>query len=301
MNKQEETPPATSGRTIRYLCEAALAYLAYGIMRVLPVRAASYLGGFILRWVGPHLKSAEIARGNLKRAFPNKSAEDREEIMRAMWENLGRMVGEYPHLSNLKPRVEIVGGEHLARGTGRAKIFFGGHISNWEVAGIAALAFNVNLFAVYRRPNNKFLDGLLYRARESVWYGQIAKSHRGAREIMAVLKRGDALGLLVDQKLNTGGVPVPFFGAPAMTAPTIAHLALRMPCDVHPFRVERLPGARFRITIEAPLRIVRSGDHSADVLSILTQTNSRLENWIKATPAEWLWIYRRWDMKVGER
>jgi len=266
-------------------------------MLILPVRAASYLGGFILRRIGPLLKPTEIARSNLERAFPDMGIEEREEIMRAMWENLGRMVGEYPHLSRMKPRVEIVGGEHLARATGRAKIFFGGHISNWEVAGIAALAFNVNLFAVYRRPNNRFLDSLLYRARQSVWHGQIAKSHRGSRKIMSVLKRGDALGLLVDQKLNTGGVLVPLFGIPAMTAPTIAHLALKLPCDVHPFRVERLPGARFRITVEAPLTIAKSGDHGADVLNVLTQTNAHLERWIRATPAEWLWIHRRWDVK----
>jgi hypothetical protein len=59
-------------------------------------------------------------------------------------------------------------------------------------------------------------------------------------------------GLLADQKMNDG-IPVQFFGRPAMTAPALAVLALRFDCDVLPLRVERLDGARFRVTVFPPL------------------------------------------------
>ena len=75
---------------------------------------------------------------------------------------------------------------------------------------------------------------------------------------MAALRRGAHLTILVDQKLNEG-IPVPFFGRPAMTAPTVALLALRFGVDVLPVRVERLRGARFRLTIEPPLPLPDTG------------------------------------------
>ena len=44
--------------------------------------------------------------------------------------------------------------------------------------------------------------------------------------------------MLVDQKMNDG-IPVPFFGRDAMTAPALALLALRYDCAVVPIRMER--------------------------------------------------------------
>jgi KDO2-lipid IV(A) lauroyltransferase len=55
------------------------------------------------------------------------------------------------------------------------------------------------------------------------------------------------------------GIPVPFFGRGAMTAPALALLALQFDCDVLPARVERLHGARFRLTLFPPLCLPRSG------------------------------------------
>ena len=79
----------------------------------------------------------------------------------------------------------------------------------------------------------------------------IPKRAIAARRAIAALRRGTHLGLLADQKMNDG-IPVPFFGHPAMTAPALAVLALRFDCDVLPLRVERLDGARFRVTVFPP-------------------------------------------------
>jgi KDO2-lipid IV(A) lauroyltransferase len=64
--------------------------------------------------------------------------------------------------------------------------------------------------------------------------------------------------LIADQKMNDG-IPVPFFGRTAMTAPVLAVLALRFDCDGLPLRVERLDGAHFRVQF-APA-IVQNWDH----------------------------------------
>jgi len=97
----------------------------------------------------------------------------------------------------------------------------------------------------------------------------------------------------VDQKLNEG-IPVPFFGRPAMTAPTLAVLALRYRCDVLPVRVERRDGARFRLTIYPPLRLPDTGSRAADIGKLMEAVNATLEGWIRERPEQWFWLHRRW-------
>jgi Kdo2-lipid IVA lauroyltransferase/acyltransferase len=90
------------------------------------------------------------------------------------------------------------------------------------------------------------------------------------------------------------GIPVPFFGRTAMTTSALAVLALRFNCDVLPACVERLAGARFRLTVFPPLPLSRSGDHHTDVAALMARVNQTVENWIRKRPEEWFWLHRRW-------
>jgi len=90
------------------------------------------------------------------------------------------------------------------------------------------------------------------------------------------------------------GIPIPFFGRPAMTAPALAEFALRFDCPVVPARVERLRGARFRITLYPPMDLPRTGDRRADVVAIMTKINAVIEEWVRERPDQWLWLHNRW-------
>ena len=59
-----------------------------------------------------------------------------------------------------------------------------------------------------------------------------------------------------------------------------------------PARVERLPGARFRLTVFPPLALPRSDD-GADVAALTTTVTAVIELRIRERPEEWLWIHRR--------
>ena len=120
-----------------------------------------------------------------------------------------------------------------------------------------------------------------------------AKGAQGARAALKHLAGGGSLGLLVDQKMNDG-IAVPFFGRPAMTAPAMAQFALRFRIPVAPVHAERLGPARFRMVCEAPLAAPDTGDRQADVLALTLAVNQTLERWIRADPASWLWLHRRW-------
>jgi KDO2-lipid IV(A) lauroyltransferase len=79
-----------------------------------------------------------------------------------------------------------------------------------------------------------------------------------------------------------------------MTAPALAELALRYDCPVVPARVVRLKGARFLLKVFPPLELIKTGNHQADVVANMAQVNALIEQWVRETPEQWLWLHNRW-------
>jgi Kdo2-lipid IVA lauroyltransferase/acyltransferase len=291
-------PPAAA-LTWRYRVEACGAALFFAAMRALPLDAASALGGAMARHIGPHLPVSRRARRNVAAALPDLSAVEIASVVGGMWDNLGRVAAEYPHLPRIRifppgGRVETCGLDHLDRAiaVGRPVIMFGGHLGNWEIAALAAGQYGIDVAQIYRAANNPLVDRMIARFRgtrsEFIPKGAVA-----SRRALAALRRGAHLTLLVDQKLGDG-IPVAFFGRAAMTAPALALLALHFDCAVLPARVERLRGAHFRLTIEPPLALPRSGNRTADVAALMESVNQALETWIRERPEQWFWLHSRW-------
>ena len=275
------------------------ATLCFGTFGLLPLDWASAIGGALARTIGPRLGITKCARLNIGRALPELSEREIAHIIAGMWNNLGRVAAEYPHLQQIRVfepggRVETHGIEHIdnAVAAGRRMIIFSGHIANWEIAMLAAVQYGIAVAQIYRAANNPFVDDMITRFRGAAG-ALIPKGAIAARSAIAALRRGTHLTMLADQKMNDG-IPVPFFGRPAMTASALAVLALRFDCDVLPARVERLGGARFRLTVFPPLPLPRSGDHHADVAALMARVNQTLEGWVRDRPGEWFWLHRRW-------
>jgi KDO2-lipid IV(A) lauroyltransferase len=282
-----------------YRIEAWVARLAFGGFGLLPLDRASALGGAMARRIGPRLDVTKRARLNIRAALPELGEAEIETILRGMWDNLGRVAAEYPHLRKIKVfepggRVETRGLEHLdqALAAGRRVVLFSGHIGNWEIAALAGGQYGLDIAQIYRAANNPLVDRLIgwLRGNQSEL---IPKGAVASRRAAAVLRRGGHLSLLVDQKLNDG-IAVPLFGRPAMTAPALALFALHYDCDVLPVRIERTEGVHFRLTVYPKLPLPASGDRDADVLALMTAVNQTLEGWIRERPEQWFWLHRRW-------
>ena len=290
-------------RWVYYPLQSILLYLSYGVFSLLPVDAASALGGWIGRTVGSRLGSANRrAMHNLSLAMPDLPEEERRRVLWGMWDNIGRTFGEYPHLPGIRDgdRIEIVGAENvngaeISRGS---RILIGAHIGNWELPGIWTAKHVGRLSFIYRAPNNRLADRLIRRIRSACGMVQFRKGTDGFKAAMKALARGDNLGMLLDQKLNRG-ITVPFFGRDAMTTPALALFALRFDCAVVPTRVERLGGARFRLTFYPRLAISQTDDRHADIKAIMSQVNDIFEGWIREHPEQWFWMHRRWIDSVA--
>lgn len=302
---------------------AMMAVQLWGV--VVPVGLASATGGKLARWIGPHIGRSRIARQNLARAFPDRSPAEIEAILRDMWENIGRTIFEYANLAPLLPappqdptastrRSRIEGVTHLQAlaQDGKAGLLMSAHYGNWELVTLAAAACGVEpLAVVYRAANNRLLNRHIrsLQARGGGGAEPIPKGQAGARRLLASLKEGAHVILLVDQKMNDG-IPVPFFGQDAMTAPALAQLALRFDVPVVPVAARRLRDergrfmARFCLEIGPPLPPppLEESDQPEDdaaqrnrrIAAFMARVNGEIETWIRADPGQWLWIHKRW-------
>lgn len=273
--------------------EAAGVYLAFAIFSLLPPVAASAVGGWIGRTVGPRLAASRKALVNIRRAFPDHTESGHKAILRDMWDNLGRTIAEYPHLKKIaRSRVTLAGGDIIANlPKDKPAIFFAAHQANWEIVP-PTLMHHLNrvVHVVYRAPNNPYVTTLLDMCRtQAAPVGTIPKSKKGARDIVRALTEGQVIGILIDQKYNEG-IPAPFFGHPAMTSPAFAALAQKFGAPLIPVRVTREPHARFTVTLYPPLPT-----EGRELQDIIGDAHHMLEDWIRAQPGYWLWLHRRWD------
>jgi KDO2-lipid IV(A) lauroyltransferase len=284
---------------VGHAIEGAVLRAVWSLFAALPPERASGFAGALARAIGPRVGVSRIARRNLAAAFPEMTSAEIEATVREVWENLGRVAGEFPHLPQLQvygdPRVTVEGVEHIdrLRDDGRPGIFFTAHIGNWELAAIAVTQRGLPLGVVYRAANNPTADALIRRGRANLPGELLPKGREGAKRAIAILQAGGHLGLLPDQKMNDG-IAMPFFGRPAMTAPAVAQFALKYDCPLVPIHVVREGGFRFRVVVEPPLDLRTTGDRHADVAAITAEVNRVIESWIRARPGQWLWLHKRW-------
>lgn len=269
----------------------------YGVQRLLPLDIASASFGWLARTLGPRLPRTRRAEENLRRINPHLSEAEIASITREMWDNIGRVMAEFPHLGELRlgERVSVIGADALAvhAAAGRSLILFNAHFGNWELTTLAFPPTARPIGIIYRQQNNPIADRLLRHCRRHMTDLFVPKGATGAREAIKILKQGGHLAMLVDQKMNDG-IEVPFLGHSAMTAPALARLALRYRCVVAPVRVDRLHGARFRITVGETFEPQASGDRDSDVRAIMRRVNDTLGDWIRERPGQWNWLHRRW-------
>lgn len=290
----------TFPQKLRYGAEAALFFLFMGLFRLIGLDAASALGGFIGRNIFARTRVTERARENLRAAFPEKSDTEIAAILRTMWDNLGRTVAEYAHLDKFtvtgpdaRITVEGAGISNAEVARGKGTLFVSGHFANWEVLPIASAQFGYDGAIVFRPPNNPYVAAYIARKRAARGYREQISKHQGVRRIFALLRGGKSVLMLVDQKTNEG-IAAPFFGRDAMTTPVPAALALKLDAGILFASCQRLEGAHFRVVVHPPLQFAASGNYEKDLRALTAAINARVEDMVRADPAQWLWIHRRW-------
>jgi KDO2-lipid IV(A) lauroyltransferase len=295
--------------TTKSLGESTVGALTVGMLRTTRYfdhKKTSDLFARIARTIGPLLREQKIGRANLTAAFPEKSPEEIETILKGVWENLGRGAAEFAHIDHIwdhieeqpelghievPPRTNEL--FHQLRLDGKPALIFTCHLGNWEMPAIAAVSHGLDCVLLYRRPNIASADRIIAEMRQ-VKMGTLIPAGRDAPLRLAeALQNGRHVGMLVDQYL-TNGVEATFFGRKTRANPMLARLLRQVDCPIHGVRIVRLPNHRFRIELTEEIPPVRDADGKIDVQGTTQAITGVIEDWIREYPEQWLWLHRRW-------
>ena len=291
-------------------CVAKLIGLLLHWAKKLPAETSTRWAEKIGRSLAPILPRSKLARKNLALAFPERSKAEIDTMLRGVWGNVARTIADYVFLDQLfdfqpddpaSGNVDVVGIDNFLeiRALDGPAIIFTAHTGNWEILPIAASTYELQVTALFRPPNNRFLAKRVLKARRTE-RGHLVPSRAGAAWALAdVLQAGGTIGLLADQAFNRGP-HIEFMGRRATANPIAAKLARQYDCPIYPARCVRLPDGRFRIEVLPKLDLPKDERGHLDVVATTRLIASVVERWVRDEPEQWLWLHDRWKIKSPE-
>lgn len=230
-----------------------------------------------------------------------RSSEECRRIAFHSFCNLGRTFFEVLNLdrlnrADLERMVRFEGEDSLkaAASLGRGVVFVTGHIGNWEMMGLA-VAMRYPVAVVAAPIYDPQVEEIMIRLRASHGIDTLVRDSPGyLKRLIAMLRRGGIVGLLIDQDTKTDGVFVPFFHRQAYTPSGAASLAFRTGAAVVVGFIVREGRDRHRVIVHGPLVLPRSGDNVQEVRDETARFTKMIEDQIRKTPEQWIWMHRRW-------
>ena len=273
--------------------EAIILYFIYYLITALPFKISSLIMGNFFRFLGPLLSWNKRADNQLRFAIPKLSLKQRTLILREMWENLGRTLGEFPHTEKLfnSGFIEIKGIEKISSNY-KSYFIVGAHLGNWETLSLLGNKLNKNSGIVYRKLNNPIANRLLLKRSKNKSFQILEKGKKAANGMLRVLKNEGIVFILADQQLREG-ISVPFFGKPANTSITHIKLAHKLKIPIFLVQSIRLKNHNHQILIKEKILVSKE----TDIPKVALRINQHFEKWILENPEQWLWPHRRWGKK----
>ncbi len=280
----------------------SLMWTAGALPRACALRLFSTLGALAF-YVQP--KARVITEVNLSMAMPGLSRPETRKLARRVWSDLGRNCVDtlkFPRIGwdELDKLVRVEGLETLeeALSRGRGVVAVTGHIGNWELMGAYFSMRGYPLSVLARPLRDERLERLLDRQRRAKGIRPISRI-ANARPVYESLKRGDMLGVLIDQDTPVKGVFCDFFGRPAFTPAGPAYLAMRTGAAVVPMAISMQSDGTHLVRILEPVDAAAKDGDDKDrrALEITAECTSSLERLIRYKPTQWVWMHERWKTR----
>ena len=267
----------------------------------LPLPALYALGSFayfvafhVLRW------HRELAARNLANAFPEKTSEERARILQQSYVNLGETLAETfwgfgASAEALASRIAIENHDLIERFVAerRPVILLTAHVCNWEwLLPGAGAQLDIPIDAVYKPLRVASLDAFI-RDTRSRFGGKPIPIQSFLFELMRRSGQARAYAMVADQTpprnmdkywtrfLNqdtaffTGADKIAKF----LDAPVV-YVAMRRVSKGH-------YAVRLHVLVEPPYGV-------SDDLQVIERYARRLEQEIRASPPDWLWVHNKW-------
>jgi Kdo2-lipid IVA lauroyltransferase/acyltransferase len=291
---------------MRESLEFAVVWTLVKLLGALPRRSARALGAVVgeaaYRLLGRLRKVGLI---NLELAFPDKTAAEREQILRRLYRNLGWLLAEFCQMPRYTPEntrgfIRYEGLEHYlaARERGKGVLILTGHLGAWELSSYYHSLMGHPMSMVIRRLDNARVDQLVneIRCRHG---NRVLHKDDFARGLLAAMRQGETVGILMDTNMTPPqGSFVPFFGKIACTASGMARVALRTGATVLPgFMLWEETEQRYVLHFGQAIDLVETENDEQDVLENTSRFTAVIESWVRRYPDQWLWVHRRWKTR----
>jgi len=270
---------------------AALARLPWAWQRGLGRALGALLRG-VLR------ERRAVAARNLELCFPELDAAARAQLLRAHFAALGIGLFEFARawwgsIAPLRHGLRVEGLEHIeaARANGRGVIVVSGHFTTLEVGGRLMCDY-VPLAGMYRPHAQPAMEWAVRRGRAR--YAAAMFPKQDVRGTVRHLKRGGLLWYAPDQDPSRGdSVFVPFLGQPAHSLTSTHQLARLSGAAVLLYQHARRDDGGYTLKLSPAFEDFPSADATADTARVM----AGIEAMVRAAPAQYLWIHRRFKRR----
>jgi KDO2-lipid IV(A) lauroyltransferase len=271
--------------------------LAVGGLRRLPYSAAERLLRTAAQLLGPvgGLRRGVVDR-QLAWVYPQLEPDRRRALRRAVYDHLGRTAAEVfcadPDRLLASVRIEP-GWEVLDRAlaAGRGAIVVTAHLGNFELGG-RVLAARYPLLDVVKPQRNRAFDRDIETLRNRHGIATVPMDRAG-RAVLAQLRRGGLVSLLIDQDAGAAGLRLDFLGRPASTWSGAARFALHVGCPVVPVAIVR-EGRGHVFHVGDPIAVPQARAEPQRVRELMQRIAGAVEDFVRAYPGQWFWVHRRW-------
>jgi len=284
-------------KNIKYFTQYILIILLLLFFKIIGHKFALIISSKLFSFFGPLFRSKKIIYSNLTNAFPNLNEFEKSKITKTMWCNYGKILAEYVFIKNfretkLEQNVIVKGQEILEKIQINKKpvIFISGHFNNFELMAMHIDKSGIDLAAIYRPLNNKYLNTIMEKIRRNyICNKQVKKGIAGTKLLLKYFRNGTSIALMIDQRVSQG-LRSNFFNKKASTTTIPAQFIKKFKCDVVPIYIERTNNINFKITINKPIKF----SDSSSIEVITNDLNKILEKMILENPEQWIWTHDRW-------
>jgi len=241
-----------------------------------------------------------IAAVNISMCFPELTAQQQQQLVKDSFSSAGKAIFESAFSWWAGDRrfhkihvIEDIESLRNAEKLGKGVLLLGGHYTTLETSGRIIAPDFPNLYPTYRPARNKLFEEIMSRNRRKRFKGLLRSAD--LRRIMRTIKAGEIVWYAPDQDFGRKrSVFAPFMGVPTTTLTLTAHIAKATGCVVVPLFSERLADdSGCRVRFGPILEDFPTNDDVKDA----TRINETIEQQIRRTPDQYLWLHRRFKTR----
>ena len=273
-------------------------YLIFQILRIVPLKYVSYVGGIIGSLAQNRFKKAcTDTLTNLENLYPESTTDENNQINNNMWKNIARTLTEIAvldkfELSRHSQERNLQIFNNLDRK--RPAVFLFPHLGNWELLAMSVINQGFTLNVIFEFVPNRFQRRLLVKSRQRIGYELISPNYSGTRQILRAMSSGQSIGMAMDE-FKDEKVNAPVFSGAVNKKSNIHYavaLARRFNAPLVMGYCKRSSGINFEIYYAEPIKLDdsvylgRSDEYIADII------NQQCKEWVIDNPEQWYMLHR---------